>query len=633
MSNGNFRAALDKKLKRSNEGGPEFEAQDKEMAQKPKKREIGHVLMEALTADQLVELLNAIFPAGGQLDRLIENLEAVDADLAATLRAIAVEAGAEEKAQSPPQTVTSLRRDLELWEALWQKWEAHVLALGDEEGKYASQENHWEAPRFDGYELACDLEAIAEKMLPLIDRVFDEVGAPDLFLETIAEIEDGIKAYPEWMGAEYDDGCCFKRHASRCVLHWCWRACEKEIQPGTALVQKVLTIENDYDHVCLDAEATIAYFAQLPDETCLEVYNLLQAGKTVFDLDQVHSVWHRIHHAYQARFDSGRHLESCAAHLSENWRYGHPLVEDAVGRGDWQAAESWLEKTFASLLGPRRKMPWFPESDLLVAQARIYSGIEAEEIVSLLELWTQAARALGLDHRANAAEFQAVVLQELENWDAVLAAYAKTAGMTTHAVIAPLWEQWKNEMVGRSVRRYLEPGDGSTWIHWLLDALVEGRAGAQSFLNRVDAWLKTLKSDGAAFENQWRSLALLTDDLDPEQRLPQQYPHFCRAALWEGLPAGNPTESLAAARRRALSQIDAGTLFPGILAVWKQHLHRIVPDPATAHKSNYNHHATWAAAVQEFNPDRFKSLIERWRETHNRRRNLWRDLKAQGLPV
>jgi hypothetical protein len=75
---------------------------------------------------------------------------------------------------------------------------------------------------------------------------------------------------------------------------------------------------------------------------------------------------------------------------------------------------------------------------------------------------------------------------------------------------------------------------------------------------------------------------------------------------------------------------------PGLLVamdVWKEHLHLIVPDPANAYKSDYTDHAFWCKAVHELNQKTYNALLSRWRKKHNRRRNLWRDMKAVGLSV
>ncbi|MBI9082970.1 MAG: hypothetical protein JEZ11_05185 [Desulfobacterales bacterium] len=593
---------------------------------------IGQILLESLTVDQIAELLDEIFPSGDELERHLAMLEKVDADLATTLRTITTGGGERDEAHFSPLQVTSLQRDLEHWQALWRAWNAHVIELGDEEGKYACQDNHWEPPFFDGYALASDLETVAEKMFPLIDRVFEAIGDPDLFQKALEDIEAGIAAYPEWMGAEYDDGCCFNCDATQCILHWSWLACRKTAEPGAAFVAKVLAIEDDLDQICLDHGAMIPFFAQLPADVCLEIYNILQSDQTRFDLDRVHSPWHRINHQYQARFDKGRHMEACAAHLTENWQYGRPLVDAALEQGDARTAESWLEKTFASLLGPRRKTQWFPETDLLVAKTAARIDIQSEQVMPLLQLWARAARELGSEGRARAAEFQAIVFQAQDNGDAVLAAHGDTAGTRFQSAIEPLWKQWKSEMAIRSIRGsryYMEPGKSDTWVHWLIDAAVEGKPGAKSFRSHVETWLTALATDGKTFEKQWQWLALLTEDLDGPRQLEQKYPLFCQAVL----PPDNHTGRLAVFRRQTLLKMNAEVCLPGILTVWKKQLHRIMPDPQTVHKSNYSGHANWAGALWELNPDQFNALIQRWRTKHNRRRNLWRDLNAQGLPV
>jgi hypothetical protein len=62
-------------------------------------------------------------------------------------------------------------------------------------------------------------------------------------------------------------------------------------------------------------------------------------------------------------------------------------------------------------------------------------------------------------------------------------------------------------------------------------------------------------------------------------------------------------------------------------------LHRIVPDPAVAYGSRYETHAAWTKALHEMNAENCKRLLAQWRETHKRRRNLWRDLASRGLPL
>ena len=96
---------------------------------------------------------------------------------------------------------------------------------------------------------------------------------------------------------------------------------------------------------------------------------------------------------------------------------------------------------------------------------------------------------------------------------------------------------------------------------------------------------KTRKTVDPLFE-QWHWLARLTSDLPDSKRLVQKYPVFYKTVL-----------------------------------------------PADAYKSDYTDHAAWCKAVHELNQNTYTALLSRWRKKHNRRRNLWRDMKAIGLSV
>ena len=79
--------------------------------------------------------------------------------------------------------------------------------------------------------------------------------------------------------------------------------------------------------------------------------------------------------------------------------------------------------------------------------------------------------------------------------------------------------------------------------------------------------------------------------------------------------------------------MNAGPGLQVAMEVWKKHLHLIVPDPAEAYKSDYSEHAAWCKALHELNQNTYTVLLSRWRKKHNRRRNLWRDMRAIGLSV
>jgi hypothetical protein len=124
-------------------------------------------------------------------------------------------------------------------------------------------------------------------------------------------------------------------------------------------------------------------------------------------------------------------------------------------------------------------------------------------------------------------------------------------------------------------------------------------------------------------------LAPLTADLSQRKKFERKYPSFWETVLEEN----DSKDDLTVSRRKGLKRMNSGALLKSVLEVWQKQLRYIVPDPADARKSDYEYHAQWAQAVFELNKDEYRALISRWRKKHDRRRNLWRDLKVRHLPV
>ena len=221
---------------------------------------------------------------------------------------------------------------MEYWSSLWRHWHEIVAEVGDEEGKYAVQDHHWEEPYFDGSFLASDLEPIARDMLGLIDDVYKSVEDPELFIEALEDIEESIASFPEWMGVENGESCELEKNATLCVLKWLWSGLQHEPQPGITLLEKVFEIEESCELIYLNQNACVEFFVKLPADACREIYTYLQDEAHAIDLGNIYSIWHQINHDYESRFDSAKYLETCRRHLSLNWRYGRPLVDDALKR-------------------------------------------------------------------------------------------------------------------------------------------------------------------------------------------------------------------------------------------------------------------------------------------------------------
>ena len=123
---------------------------------------------------------------------------------------------------------------------------------------------------------------------------------------------------------------------TQCVLKWLWLSSHSERNPGQIFAKKAFYIENAFEKVALDEDEFTGFFIRLPDGVCREIYEFLKEGNHHMNLDNTHSAWHHINHNYEERFDTGNYLESCLKYLDENWRYGRPLVDEALKQNDFK---------------------------------------------------------------------------------------------------------------------------------------------------------------------------------------------------------------------------------------------------------------------------------------------------------
>jgi hypothetical protein len=298
-------------------------------------RALGKELLAALTEEQIERLLDVVTSTGA-LEKLDEPLRAVDPDLAQTVRALA--GPAETASPAPGQSAVSDQKALETWNGLCGEWESHVFEVGDEEGTYAVKDREWDPPYFDPTALADDLEKVAQQMLERLDRAFPLAKEPELFAEALKEIHENIGAYPEWMQGG-DEFCELGPHATACVLRWTWLACEGCAGRGQEFLQRVHDLERDSRRVGLGGEACFKFFVALPEEYWQEIHAHLNSEEYAEARADVRSVWHRIHHHLEQRFDPTAHLRSCEMHLPTDWRYGEALIAAALDRKDYAQAE------------------------------------------------------------------------------------------------------------------------------------------------------------------------------------------------------------------------------------------------------------------------------------------------------
>jgi hypothetical protein len=467
---------------------------------------VGARLRAALTDNQIQVLFDVIAQAG-HLQGKDDQLRAIDPDLADTLRRILFEPMTQSAAGPSSQ------KTIEIWNDLWSSWVDHIAEVGEEEGRYVNQDEHWHPPYFHQGALADDLDKVAVQLSKWIDAAFPLVGEPDLFLQSMEELRTNIKSYPEWFQT-FDEDFCLGPQASFCLLRWTWLGLANEPESGHKTVDFLVAWEAADQHIDLDRDGCCNFFAGLPEAAGREIHAYLREPQFDEKLSDLRSVWHRVQHEFKRRFDPAAHLQVCAENVYRDWHYGEPLIADGVSRQDFVAAERFLEQTWSTLLRWSGKDPWRPEK-MLVPEFDYYrTSEETVAILKLLAQWGEIAARLGKIERGASLTLQRTVLDSPEDWSVIIDAFAEYQRQLTNPSEArPLFVEWQDRMASVCVpqdSRDKRPAD--TWTHRLIESQRDP-ASQEAFLEFLEIWLECCGDHVAFFQNNWRSLALLTRHL------------------------------------------------------------------------------------------------------------------------
>ena len=594
-----------------------------------KNKGVGTVLISSLTEQQLALFLNIVCD-NYDFSQLTDILHRADEDMAQTVLQILNHATAE---QSPPASGlrVSNEKTIQYWNSLWDRWHDKAEELGDEEGKYVFQENRWETPYFDGSLLASDLDEIGIEMLDIIEEVYESIGDPDLYIDALDYISDCISSYPEWMGAEYGDGCPLNENVTLCFLRWLWLFVLEEPEPEKMLVIKVANMDNRPKNITLDNHTVISFFAELDDDVATSIHEYFNSSECKVDLSNTYSCWYQINHLYEKRFDKGAYMATCKKHLSDNWRYGRILIDKALQQNKYKEADSLLTQTFASYLHLEKDETWNPEESLLPDIANYYPNDgRREEIFGLLQTWAEVAQHLKDPPRTAAIAMQSVTSKTPDDWDAVIGTYKEFTSTEMKAVTSKLFRQWQNTVMKKSLQHNMarQFSESSTWVHQLINASLNSTTAKDTFGGQFNTWITTLIKQKELFLREWPLLALLTSDLPESCGIKEKYPALHkRTSLVQG------DDAIAHSRRKALEKVFTKTILSTVLKVWHNHLSLLLPDPANANKSNYMEHAGIMATLYEVNKTQYNKLLSQWRIKHKRRKNLWRDMRNFHLLV
>jgi len=588
-------------------------------------------ILAALTDQQLQDLLNVLLDTDAETLR--PKLRQLDQETGRTVEQL-LSSGHRDSEEVSPAELVSHERLREIWEDLWGRWRNTVAQLGDEEGKYAVQDAPWEPPYFDGGFFAEDLEDIAEQMLPYLDRAFEAFREQELFSGALLDIEESLGRYPEWMGVEYEEPIILGRCATRCALGWIWLESRSERDPGEAFLDSLSSLMGNVEMVKLDGLECERFISDLPPEQAEQIHHHFAEFRQLAEGDNYHSPWPFIRDALDRRFSPEDYLATCRNNLESNWLYGLDLIRDCLSRQEYAAAEGWLAQTCASCLTFPVEEGWYPEQSLFIEHKPFLDKEEKVAIGSLWQSWISVESHLQNRARMAAAELQQAICDDCTRIDDILALYRRyeKEGGAREAV-APLVQAWKDYFAFLSG---LEPDSEQedsewSWMHWLISSRSMGDDdGVQYFRERVRGCLSRYIQDPENIRGDREALSAFTLDLAGITSLGGNYPELIEVLEMEN-PAAHIEEKLAQQRQSLLARHETETLASLTMQAWQSCLHLLIPDPAKARKSRYTHHAKWLKALWAVNPSEGRNILQKWKHTHKRRRNLWEALREVGL--
>jgi hypothetical protein len=598
---------------------------------------IGERILEALTRYEVSLLIDVLVDTLSSEQRSTA-LAKLPEDTEETIHQILLPNKTQEQGKTTKAEPVSLAKLAQSWYELWKEWNEIISEASEEEGEYIAQEQDWEQPYFDSYTFVTDLEKVAEQMQPLVKTAFENGFTPDKgFASVLLEAENGISdSIPDWM--DIDNGIYIEEHTTTCLLEWEWLVGKKEKQDGFYFAQRIREWEEKFSYVCLNHNAVLDFLLQLPDADKECILAGMSAHKETalwkVLLEDVHSNWHQFYIEAIHQYAPERYLDNLRATIPQQWQNGLPVIEDSLAQQKYQESLTAIEDTVDSLLQSKRCDSWTPESSLLfVVVGGFYrSDEEHANEKTLLRYYQQTAQGLGQSERVNALEIQYIAFEHGFDWSNMFKAFTEIPVLDDTR--KTLFQSWRDSLLLRTLPYsdfglFAEDETAKTWwLHWLLDSIATPEKGCSWFQQQILRWLTNLPTEERQLGKEIDCLRLLTKDLT-EIYYPEQppLPKFYQIVI-QPKYLTSPDETF---RREYLQQYAPNDLWVMVMAYWKANLHNFIPKPEMAHKSNYNNHAQWMAALNEIAPQSYQKLLSQWRVEHQRRRNLWKAMESLGL--
>ena len=591
-------------------------------------------LIDGLASEQLVGLLARLLDRVSETERT-EFCDELDSDTGTVFRRLLEpqsEAGDQDQSED---VVTSDARFAQRFRAALSSLENVVAELGDEDGDYVFQEHDWDAPDFDAYQLAKDIDAHAEKLLPLLPRAAElDLEEEDWFLDLCREITDGIEMYPDYIYTE--EGVCLERTATECVLTWIDLHADSE----AGLLNKLTEFMDASGFVALHDGTVSTYVLEgWAEDRRRALYHAIRARRASDEAfrgetDKPHMLWHKIYYALACEFDAAGRIKIAESSVAEDWTKGVSLVEAAVADGNRTRALEFCRKTVDAYYRRgccgRESDGFDPGITPLFGHQSV--GDEPPKVAGILRLWAKLAAEDGDVVLAERLTIQEALFTRVEDWTAVKYAFAQ-AGTANTAVLFAAWKKLTLERQHGSFYLGVGRREDPVWPEWLIDAGFADRF--EAFAKKAVPWLgeKAESEDRAKkviFARQpcfvWPPQLSLAADLFALEAAPEQYPAL-KTVLTQYCKLSD-----CPPRLEWLGNTDVAGLTDRAVEFVRGNLVQLIPSPASM-SGDYESAAGWLAAAREVAPKAARETLRYWQDKYRRRRNLWRDLRGHGFDV
>jgi len=604
---------------------------------------IGDHLFESLTQQEIIRLLDALW-ATLPPDRQDEVLGQLPPDTRQTIQHILSPPDPACTADITPDKPVSTAKLEQTWNKLWREWDDIVDEASQEDGKFVVQENSWESPYFNESAVIDDLEAIAEKMRPLIPNAVEHYFSPsESFAEAIAMMEDEISAgMPEWI---YVEGFDLDENLTICLLEWEWlsfirdAAIEENVPDAFAFAELIQELENSFSQVGLNSEKLWNFFIQLPEADQEAIFRGLAQHKETpawqKELKNTYSHWHAFYMYCVDKYAPEQYLGNLRETIPQQWQNGLAVIEGLLEKQDYKEGLTVVEETIPSMLKREQiRDVWTPETSLLypLVQRHDNDDTRLQNHKTLLNYYQKIGKGLGQHEMVKALSLQIITFEHCFNWEAMFKAFAETP--VSEQVRQALFASWREYIIQRAKPSVWSSGwnrpkpRDSWWLHWMIDSIVDDQKGSAWFQQQIAGWLTHLPGQKRDMGEDYEFLRLLTKDLSEiHSQNKEQYSQFYAVVIrLNELKSPDQTS-----RQAYLKQYASDDLMCQVMGYWKAYLQNFVPKPENVEKANYTSHARWMVALRELVPQRYAVLLEKWRVDHHRRRNLWQAMSKLGL--